>query len=197
MSQPPTPPRRTAGSPSQAKTGPSPSAGVARGSGATRSANGDVERALVLRDVMDHAVRVQREITQPKPLRKRRGRQIAANLLCVPLLAFCAYSWFARPEFIWGPRPRTATPAEAEATGRFELYLLAQRIENQRAALGGYPADLAVVGDVPAGVTYRLLADTAFELRATANGRELVFRSTENADDFLTSAIPVLRGRAP
>src|SRR5438067_9786110 len=67
--------------------------------------NPDVERALALRDVMDHAVKMQREITAPSDRHRGRTRIVWATVVCVPLLALAVYSWVAHPEFIWGPRP--------------------------------------------------------------------------------------------
>ena len=154
----------------------------------------EAERALLLRDVMDHAVRVQREITAPTPLRRRRAKKVLALTLCIPALAFCAYSWIFKPSFIWGTPERVLTPVEAEADARFGLYLVAQQLQTFRSRTGVFPAELAELGDVPAGIVYSLQADTLFELRTTALGEDVVLRSTDDADEFLASAIPVLRG---
>ena len=106
--------------------------------------NAEVERALALRDVMDHAVRVKREISEAKPLHRRRG--VIALLLCIPLLGFSIYSFVARPEFIWGA-PARLPQEQAEANARVAMFLLAQRIEALRAARGDYPESLAEIGE--------------------------------------------------
>ena len=168
MTKPPQDPRRP--------TGSSPSIPPRK--------NAEVERALALRDVMDHAVRVQREISEAKPLHRRRGAMLAL-LLCVPLLAFSIYSLVARPEFIWGAAP--VLPREqADANARIGLFLLAQRIEAVRAARGDYPESLTELGENFPGVTYAVVGDSAFELRAKADSAtEIVFNSRGDIRQFL------------
>jgi hypothetical protein len=154
----------------------------------------DIDRALALRDVMDHAVRVQREISEAKPLH-RSGRVVAALALCIPLLAFCIYSFVARPDFIWGTAV-TLPPAQREANGKVALFLLAQRLEAIRAERGEYPESLRDIGEEAAGLQYRLVADSVFELRFKPDSAsEIVFRSNENAAQFLGDSPMKIQGR--
>ena len=154
----------------------------------------EVERALALRDVMDHAVRVQREISEAKPLGASR-RVLLAAVLCVPLLAFSAYSILARPEFIWGP-PLALPMEQREAGVRVGMFLLAQRIEAVRAARGDYPQSLAEIGEASSGMEYRVFGDTLFELRLRPDSAsEIVFRSNENSARFLGDSPLKIQGR--
>lgn len=152
-----------------------------------------MDRALALRDVMDHAVRVQRE-NADAPLGTSR-RLLLGLAICVPLLAFSAYSLAARPEFIWGPS--VAIPAEQRDAGvRMALFLLAQRIEAARAARGDYPVSLAEIGEAGAGVEYRLFGDTLFELRDASDAASgIVYRSNENPARFLGDSPMKIQGR--
>ena len=148
---------------------------------------------MALRDVMDHAVKLQREITEPKPLRRSRGKEIVAALFCVPLIAISAYSWIARPEFIWGPKERAIAPQRQEANLRLSMFLLARRIESHQKAAGAYPVSLTALGTSTDGVSYRVTSDSTFELSATLNGKPLVLHSSDDAGSFLgrTPLIPV------
>jgi len=168
-------------------------AGAAQPNGPPRSP--EVERALVLRDVMDHAVRVQREISGAKVLETSRAGLIAACLVCVPLLGLCVYSYVARPEFIWG-RGTTPAPVTRDAGLRFGMYLLAQRVESFRGRAGRYPESLEAIGDALEGVSYARISDSVFELRATQNGQAIVFRSSEPVDAFLGNSPELIQGGA-
>src|SRR6185295_12029505 len=123
-----------------------------------------------------------------KPLDRRRSRRIVVAIVCVALLALSAYSWLARPEFIWGPSARSVPAERRDANLRFTMYLLARRIESHRATSGSYPGSLSVLGHVPPGIVFRLLGDSAFELRATDNGTPLVLRSKDAPAAFLAGS---------
>ncbi len=112
----------------------SPSRKTSASPGAPSGKTAEVERALALRDVMDHAVRVHQEISEAKPF-PRRSRVLVATIVCIPLLAFSVYSVVARPEFIWGSRS-VLPPDQADANARVALFMLAQRIEGVRAQRG-------------------------------------------------------------
>jgi len=154
-----------------------------------------MERALALRDVMDHAVRVQREITDPSRLRRRNLRAIALTVLCVPLIALSAYSWIARPEVIWGPRGRVVPPLRSEAELRVAMFLLAQRLEAYRRLQGSYPKSLAAIDEDPHGIRYDVNGDSAFALSVTRDGKGIVLRSSDNAEAFLGNSVALIGGR--
>lgn len=155
----------------------------------------EVERALALRDVMDHAVRVQREISEAKPLYGSK-RVVAAMVICLPLLAFCIYSFVVRPDFIWGARAALPLP-QRDANARVALFMLAQRLEAIRAERGGYPESLAEIGEEAPGITYTVTGDSVFELRFRADSTaEVVYRSTEDAARFLGDSPLRIQGRA-
>ncbi|MEX2153025.1 MAG: hypothetical protein WD825_06765 [Gemmatimonadaceae bacterium] len=169
---------------------PSQTAGSPKGGGRPP----EVERALALRDVMEHAVKVQKEITAPNKRKATNGRAVGASLICIPALAFCVYSYVARPAFIWGPGPQPLPPAQQEAGMRFSMFLLAQRVEGYRHAQGVYPQSLDVIGEQLEGVRYALLSDSLYELRTTEGGKQIVFRSNESVDAFLGNTTAIIQG---
>lgn len=151
-----------------------------------------VERAMALRDVMDHAARVQREVTAATPLRRSRTPRILAVIVAGILIGFSAYSLIARPAFIWG-EPTFVDPARNDASMRLGIYLLAQRLEAFRAEAGEYPASLGDIGEAVEGVLYALLSDSVFELRSAADPT-LVLRSDASAESFLGNSIRLIQG---
>ena len=156
----------------------------------------EVERALALRDVMDHAVRVQREISEAKPLYRSR-KIVAALVICLPLLAFSVYSFVARPDFIWGT-PAVLPVPQRDANARVALFMLAQRLEAIRAERGDYPESLAEIGEDAPGITYTVSGDSIFELRFRADSSTtVVYRSNEDAERFLGDSPLRIQGRAP
>lgn len=143
---------------------------------------------------MDHAVRVQKEVSGATPIRGSRVPVIGAMALCVPLIAFSVYSYVARPEYIWGPAT-APSPVQQEAGLRFGMYLLAQRVESYRVSNGRYPESLALAGDGLEGVSYAVISETVFELRATADGKAIVFRSDAPVDAFLGKSPEFIQDR--
>lgn len=185
-STPPTPPRGNSSVTPRSTSAQRPSKPI--------QTSAELERALALRDVMDHAVKAQREITAPKTLKKSRAGLIMAIVLCIPLLGASAYSWIARPAAIWG-QGVTETPAREEANIRFAMYLVAERLESYRQAEGTYPTSLAAIGQTDSLASYQVTSDSTFELRSRAAGREIVFRSTEPVEVFLGNSMAIVTGR--
>jgi hypothetical protein len=169
-------------------TGGTPAPGAKGGS--------QVDRALLLRDVMDHAVRVHKETTGPQGIGIGNGinRSVLLMALCVPVLAFCVYSLVARPEFLWGPKSGPLPPVRQEANIRVAMFLLAQRLEAYRIAQGRYPATLAELGDSLPGVAYSLSSAGVYELRASENGSLIVHRSDQSLSALLGNSLNVIQG---
>lgn len=201
----PTPPGGGAGKPSPAHGVPnvggtrpgklSPAAGLPAVPG---SGQAKVDRAMLLKDVMDHAVRVHKETTGPQGVGKGSSvnRSVVLAAVCVPLLAFCVYSWVARPEFLWGPKSGPLPAVQQEANVRFAMFLLAQRIQAYRAAQGHYPATLGELGETVPGVTYSLGNDGVFQIRASENGKAIEYRSDQSLNAFLGNSFNVIQGTA-
>jgi hypothetical protein len=143
---------------------------------------------------MTHTVKVEKEISKATPVKTSNGRLTALSIICVPLLAFSIYSWIARPPFIWGPKVVPLPALEQEANIRFAMVLLVMRIDSYRETEGLYPSSLAAVGEALAGVTYTLIADTIYELKASQNGMEITFRSDQPADAFLGNSAAIIQG---
>ena len=150
---------------------------------------------MALRDVMDHVVEVQKEITKPTPLGRGRGRGAVA-FLSLTVLALCAYSALARPVAIWGPSPQSIPAARQEADVRFAMFLVATRLDAYRAAEGEYPESLSLI-DVFGNDLEYASTERSFELRGRVAGRPIVLRSAESRSAFLGSAPAVIRGHAP
>jgi hypothetical protein len=150
---------------------------------------------MALRDVMDHAVRVQREITAVTPIRRSRVPRLLALLFCVAAIAFSGYSLVARPAFIWG-EPDAVSPVRADAGVRLGLYLLAQRVESFRVEAGKYPASLGDIGEALEGVHYTLVSDSVFELRSSEDST-VVLRSDMPLESFVANSVGVIQGRVP
>ena len=152
-----------------------------------------IERALLLRDAVTHAVRAEQETARPHARRQSRGGRMAVVALCAGLVAFCAWSFVQRPEFIWGPRA-PAVPAErVEANVRMSMYLVARRAELQRAAHGDYPNALAEFSPDTA-LRYRASGEE-FEITGVANGRLLVLRSSDDLGAFLGNSADLIQQR--
>ena len=195
MSQKPQPSTRP---PQSGPGSKKPGAGPTPGPGGSKPAGrGDVERALLLRDVMDHAVKVHKEITAPGRRRESHARATALGLLTAALLAFSVYSWLVHPAFIWGPTVPPPPAAEQEAGYRFSMVLLAQRVEAYRLSEGIYPASLEAIGEGTPDFTYAVVGDAAFELRATVNGKQIVFRSDQSVEQFLGNSTNIIQGFGP
>lgn len=143
---------------------------------------------MALRDVMDHAVRVQREITQATPMTRPRAPRTFAIVVCVALIGASAYSLIARPEFIWG-RSLRQPDAARQASLRLGLYVLAQRIETFRAEHSRYPVALDELDGRVRGVHYAVISDTIFVLRTVAGGDTAVFRSDQPPATLLGPAV--------
>jgi hypothetical protein len=144
----------------------------------TQATPPSVERATALRDVMDHAVRVQREVTQATPLRRSRAPRLFAVGVCMALIGMSVYSVIARPEFIWG-RSSRQPDAATQASLRLGLYVLSQRIETFRTEHSRYPVALDEVDEGARGVHYALLGDSVYVLRAVSGVDTALFRSDD------------------
>lgn len=153
-----------------------------------------VERAEVLRDVMEHVVEATRPLPPPKKSTAARNAGIA---LCVLLLAVSTWSWIARPAWIWGAEAASPSAVEQEAATRLGLLAVAQRVEAHRAEIGRLPASLEEIGEPATGVFYAPISATVFELRATHDQGVVVYRSDEPVEAFLgNSAAVISRGVA-
>lgn len=175
--------------------GSKPDAGASRPSTAVGAAGRkDVEKALALAAVMEHAVKVHKEThAPPKPVKTGGGRTIALLAVCIPMLAFAAYTWIARPEFLWGPGVRPLPPVQEEAGIRFSMFLLAQRIQAFYDNTGRYPTSLSEIEDSVPNVRY-VPMDSVFELRTGLKGKPIVLRSDRSMDDFLGTSTLVIQG---
>jgi hypothetical protein len=171
-----------------------PSQPVPRPSTAGRPSN--VDRALALRDVVQHAISTEKEFQKKSVTKRSNTRLVAMLAVAIPLLGLSIWSWVARPAFIWGGAPAMA-PVQETANLRVTLYVLGLRIKQYRAAQGYFPASLEVLGENVPGVTYQVVSDSVFELRAVAGRQPVIFRSDMNAKEYLGNARDLISNRSP
>lgn len=157
------------------------------------NADSPEELAELLRDAVRHSVQIEREAALAELRTPSRARPIALGVICAALFSFSAWSFIARPEFIWGPRVTALAPERAEAGARVAMYIMAKRAEAIRARDGEFPDDGAEIG-APQGFTYIRDGDT-YTIRTQLNGRELTLRSDDDAQAFLGDSRDVIQQR--
>ena len=157
----------------------------------TAPRKGDVDRAVALRDVMDHAVKMQKETAAARWIPGGGSRSNLLVVICVVLAAFSAYSWFARPEFIWGPK-RNTEPVRVDAEARLSIYFISRRLEAAKKHDGAYPATLAGIARPGSTIQYRLLSDSTYELLQMLGSKPLVYRSDTPVNAFLGNAARII-----
>ncbi len=155
----------------------------------------ELEKQLALRDVMDYAVRVTRAVQAAKQMVSYRARPMFLALVSIPLLFTALYAWAARPAWVFGPDPVRVAPARQMAYTRFAMYLAAQRVEEHRVSRGVLPGSLGELGEDWAGMSYRPLSASVFELTAPGRVAEIVFQSDQPVLAFLGQSVPQLRMR--
>jgi hypothetical protein len=159
------------------------------------SRTSQVDRAAALRDAVAQAVESEKTYRKKTVAKESRSRFYALLVIVIPLSALAAYSWFARPEFIWGPPPPAPSPAQADANLRAAMFFLGMRLDAYRQEHGFYPASLDAIGESMPGVTYDLVSDSVFELRGIVNRQPIVFRSDMSADEYLGNTKDLITGR--
>ena len=150
---------------------------------------------MALHEVVKQAISSETAFRAKSVQRPSKARLAAMVAVLVPLLALAGYSWFARPEFIWGKRPPPPTIAEQDANMRMALFLLGARLDAHREDQGFYPASLEAIGEQAPGVTYELVADSIFELRGLAGRHVVVFRSDMPVDEYLGNSREIISNR--
>jgi len=175
---------------------PTRSVRPARPSGA-QSAFGaeELEKQLAIRDVMEYAVRETRAVQLAKLMVSYSSRPMLLALIAVPSLIVALYAHAARPDWAFGPDPVRMQPARKQAYTKFAMYLAAQKVEAYRAAQGRLPGSLGELDEDWAGMSYRALSPTVFELSAKGESGEIVFQSDKPARAFVGSSVTYLRSR--
>lgn len=124
---------------------------------------------------------------------RRARRQPALAVLLVVGWGVLGWLWITQPAAIFGEKPlATRSPALAEASMRYALYLQRARIEDHRRSHGRLPATLSAMGQVENSVTYGLNG-AGYVLEGTANGSLLRLTSGMATDSFLGSSVTLLR----
>jgi hypothetical protein len=152
-------------------------------------ATDSVERATVLRDVLEHVVEASKQPASPRQSRSRAALVVA---LCVVLLGLSAYSWIARPEAIWGPSATRASPVQDAASARLAMAMTAQRLNDFHTHTGRYPSTLDEIGEKAVGISYALNGDTLYVLSARTRSDSIAYRSNQSIDELLGRSIDLL-----
>ncbi|HEX7939167.1 MAG TPA: hypothetical protein VF483_09270 [Gemmatimonadaceae bacterium] len=173
-----------------------PRGGKSKGDADKTKGRASVERAMALRDVMSHAVEVEKDLRKASGPRNESGAGRGVMLaLSMCLLAFTVYAYAAKPEFVFGADPNNVSEVRRDANLRFTMFLLSRRVETIKNRTHRLPDNLATIPGAPKGVTYARLTDSVFELRGKENGKDVVFRSDESAEQFLGQSPKILSGR--
>jgi len=153
----------------------------------------EFEKQLAIRDVMEYAVRETRAVQLAKLIESYRVRPIALALIAIPSFILALYAQVARPDWAYGPDPVRMQPARKQAYTKFAMYLAAQRVEAYRAAQGRLPASLGELDEDWAGMSYRALSFTTFELTVRGDSGDLVYQSDRPVRAMVGSSASYLR----
>lgn len=157
----------------------------------------ELEKAEAIRAVVEGAVRFTREVAAARPMQSYRSRPIVLAAIAVPCLALALFTAIARPEWVFGPNPATASPAQREAHIRFAMFLVAQRLYQHRDAnQGQLPRSLLEIGEEWPGLIYTNLGGSTFELRSIDSlVPPITFRSDGDERELLGNSRTYLRNR--
>lgn len=139
-------------------------------------------RAAAIAAVVEHAKRETRAVELARPMESYRGRPIVLALLAAASVALAAYTYVARPAWVFGPDPAVAAAGRRDAHLRYAMYLVAQRLTAWRDSHdGALPRTMREIGEDWTAITYRPLDGGAFELRSSASdGQPIVVRSGDH-----------------
>ena len=152
-----------------------------------------VKQAIV-REVVEHAERVNRDVELARPMESYRARPMVLALLAVVSVSLAAYSYLARPAWVFGPSPDQGPLVQREGYLRYAMFLAAERVlEYRESNAGSLPRTLLETGESWPGMSYHVSGET-FELRARVDSAPpLVYQSTQDPRTFLGTARRFLR----
>ena len=153
----------------------------------------DLEKARAIRDVMEHAVNQTLAVALAKEMKSWRARPIILAFLALVSVSLCAYTLVAEADWAYGPDPAAVSLAKREADLRFAMFLIAERLEEHRAANGALPRSLTQIGEWP-GIEYRMTDSLSYALvgRDSLAG-EISLRSIDSPSSFLGRSRDYLR----
>jgi hypothetical protein len=151
-----------------------------------------------LLDAFDGVVSREREkAVERSSLPVARRTHTAVIVICVLSWGALAYTWLARPAWLFPPDPSTQlTPSQRELRLRFGMYLERERVLDFWATHKRLPRNLAEVGDVEAGIDYMVSGESTFVVSALVRDSVLTLNESQSADDLLRPAgLKPSRGR--
>ena len=157
----------------------------------------ELEKAKAILDVVQHSARFTRAVALAKPIESVRGRTIIVAALAAPLLLLTAYTYIARPDWVFGARPTIGSIERREAYQRFVMSLVAYRVEYFRATnQGQLPQTLVEVGEEWPGIGYTVVDRERglYELHGTGVLPDPIrYRSDQRVADFVGTSTRFLR----
>jgi len=155
-------------------------------------------KEAIVREVVEHAERVNRDVELARPMESYRARPMVLALLAIVSISLAAYSYAARPAWVFGPDPNDRPFELREGQLRYAMFLAAERVlAHQDSTAGSLPRTLRETGETWPGMTYRV-NDGVFELRAQVDSATpLTYRSTQDPRAFLGTARRFLREPEP
>ncbi len=122
--------------------------------------------------------------SRSRPVARR--THIVVLVLCVISWGTLAYTWLAKPAWLFGPdASATISPREKETRLRFGMYLERERVLDFRRNKHRLPSGLEEAGDVEQGIEYQVSGDSSFVVSAMVGGVLLTLNESQRADDLL------------
>jgi hypothetical protein len=143
-----------------------------------------------LLDAFEGVVSREREkALERRSLPVARRTHAAVIVVCVLSWGALAYTWLARPAWLFPPDPATRlTPSQRESRLRFGMYLERERVLDFRASHKRLPRNLAEIGDVEAGIDYMVSGESTFVVSALVRDSVLTLNESQSADELLRPA---------
>ncbi|HEV8197310.1 MAG TPA: hypothetical protein VGP87_11755 [Gemmatimonadales bacterium] len=143
-----------------------------------------------LLEAFDGVVSREREkVLERRSLPVARRTHAAVIVVCVLSWGALAYTWLARPAWLFPPDPATRlTPSQRESRLRFGMYLERERVLDFWATHKRLPRSLEEVGDVEAGIDYAVRGDSTFVVSALVRDSVLTLDESQSADELLRPA---------
>jgi hypothetical protein len=143
------------------------------------------KRELV--EAFDKVVNRERErVVESASVPQARRTGAIVVVLCVLAWGGLAYTWFAKPAWLFPPDPsKTVTPQQREAALRFGIYLERERVLLFLKRHGHLPKTLAEAGVVEEGVEYVVSGDSTFVVTGGIGNQQFRLNESESAEELL------------
>lgn len=124
------------------------------------------------------------------PPKSRRGMQVTLMVIALAL----ATALMARPAWLFPPL-EVESPMLKEASLRVRISIEAERVERFRRSAGRLPSTLLESGGDTTSLQY-LQDGRSYSITGVSDGRQLTYRSTMTATEFLGNSYALIRARS-